>query len=272
MNVNSFKEIRTKKRELTIITLLKWTITVLVSIMIAYTMFSDNPEIAAGIILSGTVPSATAATLYTFLAAGNTSLVIASSMIDIAISPLITPLSMSILSGSTVVISFFELLRSFLIIVIIPLSAGILFQRFSPKMAAYSRPVTKLGSSLTLLLIIHTIVGKSKHSIAENLDLLALITIAVFIQVALPMAAAYFIAKHFSFNEADARAALFQAGLCNTALASILAFEFIGSLGAIPPIINMVINLSLGAFISNYFSKKKEDLSPILVINQKNSM
>lgn len=70
------------------------------------------------------------------------------------------------------------------------------------------------------------------------------------------MFAAYFIAKRLSLGEADARAILFQVGLCNTALAAILAFEFIGELAAIAPIINMVINLSVGAFISNYFAKK----------------
>lgn len=271
MNISSFKEIKSKKRELVLVTLLKWTITVFVSIGLAYTMFSSNPEIAAGIILSGTVPSATAATLYTFLAGGNTSLVIAASMLDVAISPLVTPLSMSVLSGSTVSISFLNLLQSFLLIVIIPLSTGLMVQWYFPKTIKYSKSITKFGSSLTLLLIIHTIVGKSKGSFTTEIDLIPIITVAVFFQVAIPMAAAYYIAKYFSFNEADARAALFQTGLCNTALAAILAFEFIGELGAIPPIINMVINLSLGAFISNLFAKNN-GFSTSVVFPQKSTV
>ncbi|MFC0271779.1 bile acid:sodium symporter family protein [Metabacillus herbersteinensis] len=256
MNIVAIKGIRTKKRELFLAALLKWTLTVVVSIGLAYIFFSSNPEIAAGIILSGTVPSATAATLYTFLAGGNTSLVIASSLIDIAISPIVTPISMLGLSGSQVSISFFSLLQSFLFIVVLPLGAGLFIQRLSPQLATHSKSITRLGSSLSLLLIIHTIVGNGTEAISNELGLLPLIVFATFIQVVFPMAAAYFIARRLSIGEKDARAILFQVGLCNTALAAILAFEFIGELAAIAPIVNMIINLSVGSLISNHFAKK----------------
>lgn len=255
MNISAIKDIRTKKRELFLTTFLKWTITVLISIGVSYLFFSSHPEIMAGMILAGTVPSATAATLYTFLAGGNTSLVIASSLIDIAFSPVITPLAMLGLSGNVVSISFFNLLQSFMVVVVIPLGAGILVQKFFPNSVTYSKSVTKLGSSLTLLLIIHTLVGSGKHAISLEINLIPLMVVATFIQVVLPMIAAYFIAKKLRVHEADARAILFQVGLCNTALAAILAFEFIGELAAIAPIINMIINLSVGAWISNYFAK-----------------
>lgn len=236
--------------------LLKWTLTVFTSIGMAYLFFSSHSEIAAGIILAGTVPSATAATLYTFLAGGNTSLVIAASLIDVVISPIVTPLSMLGLSNTFVSISFIDLLNSFLFIVIFPLSAGILFQRTFPKSVVYSKSVTKFGSSLALLLNVHIIVGRGKEAILENLTLLPIICVAVFFQVVFPMLASYFIVKKLSIHEVDARAILFQVGLCNTALAAILAIEFIGEFAAIAPIINMIINLSVGSWISNYFARK----------------
>jgi BASS family bile acid:Na+ symporter len=124
MNVDSIKEITTKKRELFIVALLKWTVTVFISIGLAYSFFFTKPEVAAGLILAGAVPSATAAAVYTFLAGGNTSLVIASSLLDVMISPFITPLSLIGFSSDQISISFLSLLKSFLFIVIIPLSAG----------------------------------------------------------------------------------------------------------------------------------------------------
>lgn len=256
MDVAAIRGMKAKKRELIMATLLKWTLTVFTSIGIAYLFFSSKPDIAAGIILSGTVPSATAATLYTFLAGGNTSLVIAASLMDVVISPIVTPLSMLGLSDMLVSISFFNLLKSFLLIVVLPLSAGIFFQRKFPHSAAYSKSVTKFGSSLALLLNVHIIVGSGKVVIQKELALLPIICLAVFFQVVFPMLSAYIIAKKLSIHEADARATLFQAGLCNTALAAILAFEFIGEFAAIAPIINMVINLSVGSWISNYFARK----------------
>jgi BASS family bile acid:Na+ symporter len=94
LNIEGILTITQKKTELVIILILKWTITVLISVGLAYMFFSHEPDVAAGLILAGAVPSATAATVYTFIAGGNTSLVIASSLLDVIISPVITPLSL----------------------------------------------------------------------------------------------------------------------------------------------------------------------------------
>lgn len=257
MNVSAIKDIRNKKKELFLTALFKWTITVFVSIGLANLFFSDNPKIMAGIILAGTVPSGTAATLYTFISGGNTSLVIASSLIDVFISPIVTPLTMLGIGENEVSISFFNLIQSFLLVVIIPLCAGITIQRLFPKFIDQSKNYAKLGSSISLLLIIHTLVGSGKNAIALELSIIPMIVVACFIQVVLPMLSGYFIAKKLSVKEEEARAMLFQVGLCNSALAAILAFEFFGELASIAPIINMIINLSVGAFIANYFSKKE---------------
>src|SRR5699024_4784060 len=66
---------------------LKWTLTVALSVVLAVVFFSNLPEIADGLILTGSVPSGTAATLYTFLAGGNASLIVAMGILDVFISP-----------------------------------------------------------------------------------------------------------------------------------------------------------------------------------------
>ncbi|WP_110113072.1 bile acid:sodium symporter [Bacillus sp. CGMCC 1.16541] len=258
MNVNAIKQIHTKKRELFLATLLKWTLTVFLSIGLAYAFFSHKPDLAAGIILSGVVPSATAATLYTFLAGGTTPLVISASLVDIFISPIVTPLSMMGLSSQEVSISIWSLLQSFFFIVLLPLGAGLLVQRMIPTLVTHSKSVTKLGSSVALLLIIHTLVGSGKDAISSEIGSMPLLAAVTFVQVIGPMLLAYYIAKILNVQEADARAILFQVGLCNTALAAILAFEFISELAAIAPIVNMIFNLSLGALFANHFAKKEE--------------
>ncbi|EGA90551.1 bile acid:sodium symporter [Planococcus donghaensis MPA1U2] len=255
MNIEAFKDIRKKKKEILVITGLKWTLTVSVSIALAHLFFSSKPEIAAGLILAGTVPSATAATVYTFLAGGNASLVVAASLLDVAISPIVTPVAMLGLSSEQVAISFFDLLTSFALIVVLPMALGLWIQKGIPKLKSYTGPVTKLGTSLALLVIVHTIIGSGKEAITSELATIPLLVVATFIQVTVPMAAAYFIAKALKMDEQDARAALFQVGLCNTALAAILAYKFIGELGVIAPIFNMIFNLSIGAMIANRFSQ-----------------
>ncbi|CAG9622741.1 bile acid:sodium symporter family protein [Sutcliffiella rhizosphaerae] len=256
MDVSTIKKMKSKGKELFLAVSLKWVLTVTVSIGLAYFLFANHPEVAAGIIISGTVPSATAATLYTFLAGGNTSLVIVASFVDVGISPIITPISMLVLSGTTVSISFFNLLQSFTLIVLLPLCSGILIQKILPKKIHIVPSITQLGSSISLLLIIHTIVGSGKEAIRLELSLIPLIVLATIIQVTLPMFAAYLIARKMKMMEVDARAILFHVGLCNTALAAILAFEFIGEHAAIAPMVNMIVNLSIGSFVATRFARQ----------------
>lgn len=267
MDVSSVKKIHTKKKELVFITGFKWVITVIISVLLAHLFFSNKAEIAAGFILTGAVPSATAATLYTFLSGGNTSLVVAASLLDVFISPIVAPLAMMGLSTEEVSISLLSLLQSFTIIVLIPLFLGVMIQRQFPNVVSQSVSLTKLGSSLSLLLLIHTLVGSGKETISENLHLLPMLIGLTFVQIWMPMFLSYFIARRLNFSEEDARATFFQVGLCNSALAAILAFEFIGSLAAFAPIINLVINLSSGAFFANIFAKKEIDRKQNVGIN-----
>lgn len=260
MNIEAFKQIKKKTKELLVITGLKWTLTVSVSIALAHLFFSSKPEIAAGLILAGTVPSATAATVYTFLAGGNASLVVVASLLDVVISPVVTPLAMLGLSSEQISLSFSDLLTSFFLIVVLPMGLGLWIQKIIPNLKSYTGSVTKLGTSLALLVIVHTIIGSGKEAITSELATIPLIAVATFIQVTLPMASAYLIAKGLKMEEQDARAALFQVGLCNTALAAILAYKFIGELGVIAPIFNMIFNLSIGAMIANRFSKINSNL------------
>ncbi|WP_240375939.1 bile acid:sodium symporter family protein [Bacillus piscicola] len=256
INLDSIKGIGRKKKAIGVAVILKWTLTVTISLVLAYLFFSEEPEILAGIILSGTVPNATAATLYTFLAGGNTALVIVGSFLDTALSPVVTLLAMVNIPGKEVSITFLDLLQSFLFIVILPLAAGIFMQRMFPQSVQHSQTLTKLGSSLSLLIIVHIIVGEGKEAVAAHLNLLPLLIVVILIQVLLPMGVGYLTAKKIGVEEPEARAILFYVGLCNTALAAILAFQFIGELGAVPPIINTIINLSFGSFISNFLKKE----------------
>ncbi|WP_163098984.1 bile acid:sodium symporter family protein [Peribacillus alkalitolerans] len=256
MNVDSLRSLRYKKKELLIVTVLKWSVTVLISILLAYSFYSTQPDLAAGTILSGTVPSATAATLYTFVAGGNASLVIAASLLDVAISPIITPLAMLGLAQHQVAISFWDLLQSFFLIVIGPLFLGLSIQRMFPQVTETSPIIIRSGSSLSLLLVIHTLVGDGKDQFHEEWLLLGKMILVSFLQILIPMIIAYYLSRFFTLSDGDTKAVMFQVSLCNTALAAILAFDMIGGAGAIPPTINLIINLSLGALISNAMAKR----------------
>ena len=261
MNISSIKNLHHKKKELLIIVLLKWSVTVLIAIMLAKFFFSDYPDVAAGIILQGSVPSAAAASLYTLLSGGNTALVVAASLLDIVISPFIAPLALAGLGDSVVSISLINLFKSFMIMVIIPLSFGLTLQRKFPQLPHQATQISKLSSPLSLIIVIHLLMNNGKQFISAELMILPTLIFVLILQTILSMLINYTVASYLFEQKSDAIAALYQTSICNAGLAGILAHEFFGGLGAIAPILAFIIGLSIGAQITNYFVNKQLPLS-----------
>lgn len=247
--------IRQPKRALTGV-LLKWTIMVGVSIAIAYLFFRNEAELAAGIILAGTVPSGTSANIYTFIAGGEVALSVTMATLDTFISPFLTPSLLQVSAGRFIPIEFLPLFLTIIYIVLLPLAAGLLIQWKLPKQANAVNPYTGLLSQLALFLVILSVISNAQHALSENLHVLPLVFIAAVIQVCVPMFSGYFIAKRMGLAEKDARSILFHVGICNTALAATLAMEHFGSLAAVPAVANMIVNLLIGASAASVFDNK----------------
>lgn len=248
---------------------LKWTMTVTVSIAIAYLFFRDEAEIATGFILSGTVPSGTSANIYTFIAGGEVALSLTMATMDTFISPVLTPVLVQAFAGKLIPIAFWPLFLNIIYIVFIPLVAGLFIQWKWTKKVQAIRPYTAVLSQLALFIVILSVISSAQQSLQQNLSVLPLVFVAVFLQVCIPMAGGYFIAKLFKVAEKNARAILFHTGICNTALAATLALEHVSSLAAVPAVANMVVNLTIGALVASFFENKfKIPESDSLVANE----
>lgn len=263
MDLGELKIIKESTKELLVGLVLKWTLTVFVSIILAKLFFSTFPDLQAGLILTGSVPSGTAATMYTFLAGGSTSLVVAMGIIDVFISPVLTPFIMQASTEHTVVVSFIDLAKKMFFIVILPILIGISIRQFQKALIQRIRPYTKFASSFTIVFIVVSVVSGVSDQISMDVSLFLVLLVVVFLQVWFPMISGYKISLFLGLSREKSIAILFQVGLCNSALAAILALEFFGGKAAIPAVLNMIFNLSLGAFFSNQFAqggKKKKYL------------
>ena len=234
----------------------KWTVTVAISVGLGFYFLSDSLDLLTGFILSGSVPSATAASLYTFIANGTVLLSVTMSVVDTFISPIITPLLLEVTVGHLIPIEFIPLITRMLLIVALPIIVGLFVQIKLSKFVEVIQPSIRFLSSTTLILIVLSVVSGSQVLLKENLGSLPLLIIITIIQILTPMFLAYGLVKRLKFQEQDARAILYEAGLCNTALAAILAIDHISFLAAVPAVINTVLNLSLGALIAMILAKR----------------
>lgn len=101
-------------------------------------IFDFPPEIAAGIILIGTVPSGLASNVMSYIANANLPLAVTIGAISTLVSPFVTPLLMQWLGGQYIQVDFWHMMLDILNMIILPLwqdSFSICFQsiRSRPK-------------------------------------------------------------------------------------------------------------------------------------------
>lgn len=107
---------------------LQFLIMPLVGYAIAMT-FGFPPEVAAGVILIGSVSSGVASNVMTYLAGGNVPLSVTITSSTTLLSPLVTPFWMKTLAGRLVPVDFVAMMLSIFNMIIIPIVAGLAANR-----------------------------------------------------------------------------------------------------------------------------------------------
>ena len=107
---------------------LQFLIMPLVGFAIAMT-FGFPPEVAAGVILIGSVSSGVASNVMTYLAGGNVPLSVTITSTTTLLSPLVTPFWMKTLAGRLVPVDFVAMMLSIFNMIIIPIVAGLAANR-----------------------------------------------------------------------------------------------------------------------------------------------
>ncbi|UFJ40875.1 bile acid:sodium symporter family protein [Brevibacillus humidisoli] len=228
----------------------KWTVTLGISVLLAVLFFPDNPALLAGVVLAGAVPSGTTANLYTYMAGGALALSITMSAIDTLIGPFLTPIIMEKTVGSVVPVQFFPVFMQMVYVVLLPIALGLLVQWKWEKHLTQVRQVIPLLSTVAVLIINLAVVSGAQAMLQTYLSLLPLLFLCVFLQVTLPMLFGYLFGAGLRAEEAERRALSYEFGICNTALAALLAMHHISPIAAVPAVANMITNTSVGALIA----------------------
>jgi len=135
----------------------------LVGFSIAH-IFSFPPEIAAGIILIGCVPSGLASNVMSFLAKANLALAVTVGAISTLLSPFVTPSLMKWLGGQYIEVSFWSMMLDILNMIILPVVAGFIFNLFARKDTLGKSKVIQLVSYILIILLTTLVFVKSKNS------------------------------------------------------------------------------------------------------------
>ena len=210
------------------------------------------PEIAAGIVLIGCSPSGVASNVMAYLANANLALSITITSIATLLAPFLTPLLMKLLAGEFVEIDVLDMMWSITKMIIIPIGAGLLFNRlFKTKWLDRAMPVV---SMLAIGIIIIIITAAGRDSLLEIGGILMLL---VLVHNLFGYSLGYGFAKLFKMPEQDARTIAIEVGMQNGGLASGIADSLgkIATMGLAPAVFGPLMNIT-GSILASYWHKR----------------
>jgi bile acid:Na+ symporter, BASS family len=217
-------------------------------------LFGFEPQVAAGVVLIGSCPGGVASNLMTFLARGNLALSVTMTACSTLMAPLMTPLAIQLLAGQYVPIRFLDMMISILEMIVLPVVAGLVANRFLHGRSAWLDRSLPVVSMAGICLIIAIITANSRDKL---LSIGLLIVAAAMLHNLIGYLLGYFGARLGGLPESDCRTVAIEVGLQNGGMASGLAINVLKSSDAAlaPAIFGPWMNIS-GSVVASWWRGK----------------
>ncbi len=219
--------------------------------------FTLPTGLAVGLILVSCCPGGTASNVVTYLARGNLALSVLMTMTSTLVAIGLTPLLTGWLAGAYVDIDRLSLFLNMIGVVLVPVLAGVFFNRFFPRLVRYVTPWSPVLSVLIIVLIVGGIIAVKKDLIREHAGILLLV---VFLLHAGGFGLGYLLAKVLGFPVIDRRTVSIEVGMQNSGLGSTLASgpkfaaQFTdlaqAALAPVPSAISALYHCLIGSFLA----------------------
>ncbi len=221
-------------------------------------IFGFPPEIAAGLILVGSVPCGLASNVMSYLANANVALSVTLTAVATLMAPIVTPLLMQSLAGEYVNVEFSAMMWDITKIVIIPVAAGLVFNYFLSSKFSWLNKVMPVLSMVSIAAII-TIITAAGHD--SLLSVGWLLVLACFLHNSFGFLFGYGACKLLRMDERSCRTIAIEVGLQNAGLASGLALGMgkIATVGLAPAIFGPLMNVTGSSLATWWHNKPVKD-------------
>jgi bile acid:Na+ symporter, BASS family len=255
LHLDDFKHIFKNPMVVLIGTIAQFTIMPLGAFLVAY-FFKLPPEIAVGLILTGSAPGAMASNVLSYIAKGDVAYSVSLTAVSTLLTPILTPTLVYLLAHSIIEISFWSMFLSVIQIVVIPLFMGICVRYF------FDRHIVKIlkifpAISATFIIFICALV------IALNRDHLIQITGAVILAVIVlnigGMIMGYGVGKAAKFSVRRRRTLSIEIGMQNAGLGTVLALKHFSESTAIPTAAFVFICIFTASFMAEKWRESMDE-------------
>jgi len=241
---------------------LQFTVMPLAGVTLA-AAFELETGLAVGLILVSCCPGGTASNVVTYLARANLALSVTMTMASTLVAIALTPILTGWLAGYFIEIDRWSLFREMIVIVLLPVIAGILLNTLFPRITRNVATVSPLLSVLVVVVIVAGIIAKSRALIAEHAGALLL---AVLLLHLVGFALGFLITRLIGFGREEQRTISIEVGMQNSGLGASLAStpafaaQFANpmqaALAPVPSAISAVNHVVIGSLLASIWSRR----------------
>jgi len=252
LNIDDFKRVLVRPAPVIAGTFLHYLVMPLAAWLLAK-LFQMPPDLAAGMILVGSVASGTASNVMIYLAKGDVALSVTISSVSALVGVFATPLLTRLYVDTHVEVDVVGMLLSIVKIVAIPIALGLLVHHTLNRLVKRVEPWLPAFSMVCILLIISAVVAGSQSFIG-SVGLVAIA--AVVMHNAIGLLGGYWGGKLFGFDESTCRTLALEVGMQNSGLAATLGKLYLSPLAALPGALFSVWHNLSGSLLAGYWSGK----------------
>ncbi|MDU5190492.1 MAG: ketopantoate/pantoate/pantothenate transporter PanS [Mixta calida] len=252
LHIDDFKRVLVRPAPVIAGTFLHYLVMPLAAWLLAK-LFQMPPDLAAGMILVGSVASSTASNVMIYLAKGDVALSVTISSVSALVGVFATPLLTRLYVDTHVEVDVVGMLLSIVKIVAIPIALGLLVHHTLNRLVKRVEPWLPAFSMVCILLIISAVVAGSQSFIG-SVGLVAIA--AVVMHNAIGLLGGYWGGKLFGFDESTCRTLALEVGMQNSGLAATLGKLYFSPLAALPGALFSVWHNLSGSLLAGYWSGK----------------
>jgi BASS family bile acid:Na+ symporter len=201
-------------------------------------LFRLPPEIAVGLILTGSAPGAMASNVMSYIAKADTAYSVSLTTVSTLLCPLLTPGLTFLLARSKLEVPFVDMMVSVILMVIVPLFIGFGVRHYLKERIEKILPVFPAISVTFIIFICSLVIALNKPYLAQ---VTGMILAAGVILNMYGMLAGYGIGSAFRMEVARRRTLAIEIGMQNAGLGTVLALKHFGEKAAMPAAIFVFI-------------------------------
>ena len=212
--------------------------------------------VIAGLVLVGACPGGTASNIICYLARGDVALSITLTSMSTLLAVVLTPLLTWLYIGQLVPVPVIGMLLDILLIIILPVIAGLLFSYWLSGCSRYLEQWFAPLSMLAVILIIGIIVALNHDQIGR---MGVTIAVAIMLHNILGLASGYTLARLRGYSPVIARTLAIEVGMQNSGLGVALALKYFTPLSALPGALFSIWHNLSGALLAACWSYREKD-------------